>query len=45
MVVRPKAWRSRENTIKIRVKLVMSINTAGRNVSAVKTIIVCTGTE
>jgi hypothetical protein len=44
MVVKPKAWRSKENTISIRVKLVIKINAAGKKVSAVKAKTVSTGT-
>ena len=44
MLCKPKACRSKENTIKIRVKLVISMSAAGKNVSAVRPNKVCTGT-
>ena len=42
---RPSACRISDSTITMRVKLVISNSTAGRNDSAEKTSIVCTGTE
>jgi hypothetical protein len=45
MVVKPKACRKSENTIRIRVKLVNKISAAGKKLSAVKAKSVSTGTE
>ena len=41
----PSAWRTRESTMMIRVKLVISNKTAGRNDSAVKISSVWIGTD
>ena len=45
VVCSPIAWRSSDSTMTIRVKLVISSSTAGRNDSAENTSSVCTGTE
>jgi hypothetical protein len=44
IVVKPKAWRNSEKTIKIRVKLVIKTNAAGKKLSEVSAMIVSTGT-
>ncbi|MGF6678319.1 hypothetical protein OKW44_006193 [Paraburkholderia sp. WSM4174] len=44
MVV-PSAWRSSDNTITMRVKLVIISTIAGRNDSIVSSSIVCTLSE
>ena len=45
MVVKPNAWRNKEKTIKMRVKLVSKVSAAGNKLSAVKASTVSTGTE
>jgi hypothetical protein len=44
IVVKPSAWRSKENTIMILVKLVISTKAAGKKLSAVIARSVSTGT-
>lgn len=45
MVVSPRACRSKEKVIKIRVKLVINMSAAGKNDRAVRARTVSTGTE
>ena len=41
----PRAWRSSESTMMMRVKLVIINSAAGKNVSEVMSNSVCTGSE